>query len=104
MKQTTTTRKSQTNFKLLGKRKDSEIDFSDIPELGPDFFKNAVLVLPIVKAAVSIRVDMNVLDWFKATGPGYQTRMNAVLRMYAEQNGMPRWHNPAMQPKKIKRK
>lgn len=36
------------------------------------------------KAAISLRVDPEVLDWFKAQGPGYQTRMNAVLRAYKD--------------------
>jgi uncharacterized protein (DUF4415 family) len=91
MKQPTISKKSRTDFEALAKLEDSEIDFSDIPKQGPEFFKNAILILPIAKVPVSIRVDMNVLDWFKAKGPGYQTRMNAVLRMYAEQNGMKRW-------------
>jgi uncharacterized protein (DUF4415 family) len=36
------------------------------------------------KAAISLRVDPEVLDWFKAQGPGYQTRINAVLRAYKD--------------------
>jgi uncharacterized protein (DUF4415 family) len=36
------------------------------------------------KAVISLRIDREVLDWFKAQGPGYQTRMNAVLRAYRE--------------------
>jgi uncharacterized protein (DUF4415 family) len=36
------------------------------------------------KSAISLRVDPEVLDWFKTQGPGYQTRMNAVLRAYME--------------------
>ncbi len=36
------------------------------------------------KASVSLRVDADVLKWFKAQGPGYQTRMNAVLRAFKE--------------------
>lgn len=36
------------------------------------------------KASVSLRVDADVLAWFKAQGPGYQTRMNAVLRAFKE--------------------
>jgi uncharacterized protein (DUF4415 family) len=37
------------------------------------------------KAAISLRLDADVLDWFKAQGPGYQTRINAVLRAYKEE-------------------
>ena len=36
------------------------------------------------KASISLRVDQEVLDWFKAQGPGYQTRMNAVLRAFRD--------------------
>ena len=36
------------------------------------------------KAAISLRVDPEVLDWFRTQGPGYQTRINAVLRAYME--------------------
>ena len=37
------------------------------------------------KAVISLRVDADVLDWFKAQGPGYQTRINALLRAYKEE-------------------
>ena len=37
------------------------------------------------KAAISLRLDADVLDWFKAQGPGYQTRINAVLRAYKDE-------------------
>lgn len=36
------------------------------------------------KAAVSLRVDQDVLEWFKAQGPGYQTRINSVLRAFRD--------------------
>lgn len=63
---------------------DKDIDYSDIPELGKDFFRHATLVLPEPKATVTMRVDRKVLDWFKAQGRGYQTRINALLRAYME--------------------
>jgi uncharacterized protein (DUF4415 family) len=63
---------------------DSEIDYSDIAELGPEFWKNAKVVFPQSKKAVTIRIDSDVLDWFKGKGKGYQSRMNAVLRSYME--------------------
>jgi uncharacterized protein (DUF4415 family) len=64
--------------------RDEDIDTSDIPELDETFFKNAVLRLPQPKASVCLRLDRDVLDWFKAQGKGYQTRMNAVLKAYKE--------------------
>jgi uncharacterized protein (DUF4415 family) len=36
------------------------------------------------KASISLRLDVDVLEWFKSHGPGYQTRMNAVLRAFKE--------------------
>jgi len=62
---------------------DHEIDTSDIPELGDDFFQNAELRVP-VKKPVTLRLDADVLEWFKAGGKGYQTRINQLLRKYME--------------------
>jgi uncharacterized protein (DUF4415 family) len=63
---------------------DRDIDYSDIPELDKNFFKSATLVLPEPKTTMTIRLDQQVLEWFKAKGPGYQTRINALLRAYME--------------------
>lgn len=60
------------------------IDTSDIPELDANFWSKAKLVKPITKKAISLRVDSDVLDWFKSQGKGYQSLMNAVLRSYVE--------------------
>jgi uncharacterized protein (DUF4415 family) len=48
-------------------------------------WSEAVLVIPPKKKAISIRVDEDVLDFFKQQGTGYQRRINAVLRSYMEQ-------------------
>jgi len=71
-------------LKRLRNLKDEEIDYSDLPELDEAFFQKAVIVLPQPKASVSIRLDQEVLDWFKSQGKGYQTRINALLRAYME--------------------
>ncbi|MEO5580148.1 MAG: BrnA antitoxin family protein [Gemmatimonadaceae bacterium] len=42
------------------------------------------LVEPVRKLAISLRLDPGVIDWFRSTGPRYQSRMNAVLRAYVE--------------------
>lgn len=47
-------------------------------------WKNARVVMPVTKQLTSIRLDPDVLDWFKRKGKGYQTRINAVLRTYVE--------------------
>jgi uncharacterized protein (DUF4415 family) len=63
---------------------DTDIDYSDIPPLDSEFFKKGELRMPKTKPLISIRLDSDVLEWFKSQGAGYQTRMNAVLRMYME--------------------
>lgn len=61
---------------------DHAIDFSDIPELDEQWFEEATVVTPEPKERITIRVDRDVLDYFKAQGRGYQSRMNAVLRAF----------------------
>jgi hypothetical protein len=53
----------------------------ELANLPADFWDDGELVTP-AKQAISLRVDQDVLDWFKKTGPRYQTRINAVLRAY----------------------
>jgi uncharacterized protein (DUF4415 family) len=79
-----TKRQSDTDFKALETMKDRDIDFSDTTPLDNAFFAGAVLRLPRRKKSLSIRLDPDVLEWFKRQGKGYQTRINAVLRMYME--------------------
>lgn len=54
-------------------------ELADLPE---DFWDGAEVVSPQPKEAISLRVDRDVLAWFRAAGPRYQSRMNAVLRSY----------------------
>lgn len=61
---------------------DATIDYSDIPALGDDFFATAELLMPAGKTEVSLRVDNDVLAFFRTGGKGYQSRINAVLRAY----------------------
>lgn len=63
--------------------KDEEIDTSDIPELTEDFFKKAVL-WPGRKKQVTLRIDPDIIDFFKKQGRGYQSMINAVLRKYVD--------------------
>ena len=79
---------SRTDWKRINAMQDKDIDFSDIPEQGPEFFKNAIL-WPGPKQQITLRLDPDVLRFFRKTGRGYQTAINAVLRKYMEvqQNG-----------------
>lgn len=73
----------ELSIEELAAMPDDQIDYSDIPELDETFWKNARLVAPEGTQAISLRVKTSVLDAFKATGKGYQSRMNAVLEAYA---------------------
>jgi uncharacterized protein (DUF4415 family) len=80
--------KSQTDWERLDGMGDGDIDLSDIPELTPEMFAKAVIQRGLKekekKAQVTIRVDRDVLTWFKSQGHGYQTRINSLLRAYME--------------------
>lgn len=84
MKEKDTKRKSRTDWKRLERMTDAEIDVSDVPPLDESFFKKATLRMPMAKKAVSLRLDSDVLDWFREQGKGYQTRINAILRVYVK--------------------
>jgi len=81
-------RKSLTDWERLRHMTDAEIEASIKydPDWSDDWnWSEAVLVVPPKKKAISIRVDEDVLDYFKNEGAGYQRRINAVLRSYMEQ-------------------
>jgi len=76
---------TKTDFEKLAAMTDDEIDCSDIPELSEEFLSTAKWITETPeKEQITIRIDKPVLDFYKKTGRGYQTRMNAVLRAYAE--------------------
>ncbi len=69
---------------------DAEIDAAvasdpDWAEFEPIDWSKAEVVVPPKKQAISIRLDEDLIDYFKAEGPGYQRRINAVLRSYVKQ-------------------
>jgi uncharacterized protein (DUF4415 family) len=66
---------------------DADIDTGDILPLDERFFANARLRMPKRKESITIRLDPDILVWFKSLGKGYQTRINAVLRAYMEMSG-----------------
>lgn len=67
--------------------REQDIDFSDIPELDDDFWRNAELVEPDRTEQVTLRVKRSVLAYFRAPGKGYQSRMNRVLESYVRAQG-----------------
>jgi uncharacterized protein (DUF4415 family) len=83
----------RTNWERLAALTDEDIeraiaeDPDSAPPLDADWVSKAVLVIPPAKTPTSIRVDNDVMAWFKTQGRGWQTRMNAVLRAYAKAHG-----------------
>lgn len=89
MKHASTTPKSRTDLKRLKAMKDAEILIDkDAPEWTPDMFARAIVRKGLeparTKSLLSLRVDSDVLAWFRAQGRGYQSRMNALLRAFME--------------------
>lgn len=78
----------KSDMDRLRRLRDEDIDLSDIPEVTPEMFARAVVrrgLKPIPrKQQVTLRLDADVLGWFRAQGRGYQTQINALLRAYVE--------------------
>jgi uncharacterized protein (DUF4415 family) len=68
--------------------KDRDIDRSDIPEMSPEMFARGLVrkgLRPVLrKEQLTLRIDSDVLSWFRSQGEGYQTRINAILKAYKE--------------------
>ena len=75
----------KSDLKRLNRMTNKDIDYSDIPPLDDAFFKKARMVAwPPAKQQVTVRLDVDVLDWLKLHGKGYQTRLNRILRAAME--------------------
>jgi uncharacterized protein (DUF4415 family) len=76
----TSKRRLDNQIKALLRLPDEKIDTSDIPKV-TDWSKGVVgkFYRPL-KEPVTIRLDADILAWLKAQGPGYQTRINSLLR------------------------
>ena len=88
MKKAVTSKKSRTDWKRVDALKDEDIDLSDVPEVSPEMFAKAIVrrgLKPVSrKAQLTLRLDSDVLDWYRKQGRGYQTKINALLRAYME--------------------
>lgn len=88
MSKRATSRRSQTDWRRLDSMQDREIDLSDLPEVEPQAFARALVrkgLRPVSpKEQVTLRLDAEVLAWFRAQGRGYQSRMNAILKAFKE--------------------
>ena len=89
MKRGSTSRKSRTDRRRVRQTTDvNMVKDGDAPEWTPAMFARAVVrkgLKPVTKKALlSLRIDSDVVEWFKAQGSGYQSRMNALLRAYMD--------------------
>ncbi len=79
---------SATDWARIDAMTDDDIDLSDSPEITPEMFARAVvrrgLSAPPRKVQLTMRIDSDVVVWFREQGQGYQTRINALLRAYME--------------------
>ncbi len=73
----------EEQLRILGRMKDSDIDYTDAPPTNADFWQDATINIPPVKVPVTLRIDPNILAWYKQQFPrGYQTLINNVLQKY----------------------
>ena len=88
MNKESTLKESLTDWERLDALQDEDIDLSDMPEVTPEMFARAVVRRGIKptpsKQQVTIRLDDDVLEWFRAQGKGYQTRINSLLRAHMD--------------------
>ena len=83
-----TAKEPATDWERLDALEDEQIDLSESPEISPEMFAKAIMRSGLKerprKEQVTIRLDGDVLAWFRAQGKGYQPRINSLLRAYME--------------------
>jgi uncharacterized protein (DUF4415 family) len=88
VKKKATSPHSLADWDRVDRMRDEDIDFSDLPEIPPERFAQALVrkgLKPVSrKSQITLRIDADVLEWFRAKGSGYQSQMNAILRAYKE--------------------
>jgi uncharacterized protein (DUF4415 family) len=84
MSEKNTNKPSKTDWARIDALTDNQIDTSDIPPLDEAFFKTAKWRKPHTKVTVTVEVESEVMDWFKAQGADYQRYLSAALKIYAE--------------------
>ncbi len=89
MKKSSSSRISKTDWKRVKSMKGRDIKITaEHPELDVNHIARVIVrkgLRPVeAKRSISLRVDAEVLAWFQAQGPGYQTRMNAVLKAFKD--------------------
>ncbi len=74
--------KSRTNLAKLRRKSDKSINYEDSPATTKEFWKDAEVFMPQQKVPISLRLDEDIIEFFKEEGSGYQSRINAVLKAY----------------------
>ena len=89
MKSNSTSPKSETDWGRIDAMTDERIDLTECEEITPEMFAKAIVrqgLKPVQrKAQVTLRLDSDVIGWFKSGGRGYQTRINSLLRAYVDE-------------------
>jgi len=89
MKQRSSSTRSLTNYRRLRSMKEKDIHLTaehpeaDVKYIVRGIVRSGLKAVP-PKRSVSLRIDADVLEWFKSKGAGYQTRINTVLRAFTE--------------------
>jgi uncharacterized protein (DUF4415 family) len=84
MKELDMSNSSKTNWAMVDALTDEMIERSELPPLDETFFERAKWRIPPKQVAVTVHMDANLLNWFKAWGDTYEQRMVVALRIYAE--------------------
>jgi len=81
-KSTKKSSRSRTDMAKLRRNDDSDINYDDSPATTKAFWKDAEVFMPHHKVHLSLRLDEDIVEYFKKDGAGYQSRINAVLKAY----------------------
>lgn len=73
---------SRTNRARLRRKNDQSISYKDSPATTKEFWKDAEVFMPQHKVHISLRLDEDIINYFKEEGKGYQSRINAILKTY----------------------
>ncbi|MCU0645882.1 MAG: BrnA antitoxin family protein [bacterium] len=84
MNASNTKKRSKTDWERIDAMTDKMIDVSDIPPLTNEFFAKAKWRMPVPSVAITVSVEPDILEWYKAQGDDYGFLMAAALRIYAE--------------------
>ena len=77
-------RSIKSDLKKVDAIEDKNIDYSEIPEVDEAFLRTVEVKVSPAKKPIALRLDEDVLEWMKAQGKGYQSRINTILRAYYE--------------------